>query len=307
MQKECLSQNIKSKEKHYQKTLAALNTRPCYIICILLLLRAFSSSGQTISGVVIDKETLLPLPYASIGIKNRNIGAIADRTGQFSINISQAGNSDLVIISSIGYESINMSIKDFNLNGTNRIIVQPKIRELEEVVVVARPEPVVLGNSDYNSDFTGWGDFTSSRGRCRGLKIESKEFSVKITEFDVHLKNNDFDSVKLRLHIYNNNPDSENVKELLPENVFFNAAKDQHWVRVNLEKYNIRMNKPLWVSVEWVDSWTSPKPGSGSYLLTISTGKKEGYSFYRNTPEGPFTILFYKTSPAMYFKGYKIK
>jgi hypothetical protein len=213
----------------------------------------------------------------------------------------------LVIISSIGYESAAMPVKDFNLNKPNKIILQPKIKELEEVIVVAKRELLILGNSDYNSNFTGWGDFTSSRGRCRGLQIESKEFPIKITEFDVRLKNNDFDSVKLRLHIYNNNPDSDSARELLPENVIFTAVKNQHWVNVNLEKYNIRMNKALWVSVEWVDSWTSPKPGTESYLLTISTGKKEGYSFYRDTPEGPFTILFYKTSPAMYFKGYKIK
>ena len=279
---------------------------PQNIICLLLLLQTFSSAAQTFSGVVIDKRTSLPLPYASLGVKGKSIGGIADKTGQFTINISQANDKDSITISYIGYESATLLIKNFVPNNITQIRLKPKAIELEEVIVVAKLNLVILGNSTYNSDFTGWGDYTSSRGRSRGLKIEPKEFPIKITEFDVRLKDNDFDSVKLRLHIYNNNPNVDSAKELLPENVFFNAVKNQHWVNVNLENYNIRMSKPLWVSVEWVDAWTSPKTSKGSYLLTISTGKKEGYSFYRDTPEEPLKIMFYKSSPTMYIKGYKI-
>jgi hypothetical protein len=273
----------------------------------MLFFQTFSSSGQTVSGIVMDKETSLPLPYASLGIRGKNIGSIADKTGHFNIDVSKASSQDIIIISNIGYASIGVLVKDLELNSANEIRLSPQAKQLEEVVVVVKQDAVILGNPTYNSDYTGWGDFTSSRGRSRGLKIDPKEFPVKITEFDVRLKNNEFDSVKLRLHIFNNNPDSSNTKELLPENVFFTATKNQHWIAVDLEDYNIRMNRPLWVSVEWVDSWTSPKSGKDSYLLTISTGKKEGFSFYRETPEGPFTILSYKTSPTMYFKGFKVK
>ena len=280
---------------------------PHTVICFFLLFETFSSAGQIISGVVIDKQTSLPLPYASLGIRDKGIGCIADKRGRFSLSISQASYRDSIIISNIGYESTTILVKNFTLNELNQIKLQPKVKELEEVIVVAKQDMLVLGNSTYTSDFTGWGDFTSSRGRSKGLQIEPKEFPTKIIEFDVRLKDNDFDSVKLRLHIYTNNPNSDSAKEVLPENVLFTAVKNQHWVRVDLEKYNISMDKPLWASVEWVDSWTSPKLGKGSYLLTISTGKKEGYSFYREAPEQPFTTLFYKTSPTMYFKGYKIK
>ncbi len=276
------------------------------IICFLIFFQTSSSVAQTFSGIVTDKKTSLPLPYASLGVKGKSIGGIADKTGQFIINISQANDKDSITISYIGYESTTILIKDLAPNNTNLIRLKPKAIELEEVIVVAKLNLVVLGNSTFNSDFTGWGDYTSSRGRSRGLKIEPREFPIKITEFDVRLKDNDFDSVKLRLNIYSNNPNVDSAKELLPENVFFNAVKNQHWVNVNLEKFNIRMSKPLWVSVEWVDAWTSPKTSKGSYLLTISTGKKEGYSFYRDTPEEPLKIIFYKSSPTMYFKGYKI-
>ncbi len=265
---------------------------PLYIICLLLFFQTFSSLGQTFSGLVIDKETLLPLPYASLGVKGKSIGGIADRTGQFYINVSQANKGDSIIISNIGYESIAFLLKDLSLNKTNEIRLQPKVKELEEVIVVAKQDLLVLGNSKYSSDFTGWGDYISSRGRSRGLQIQSKDFPIKITEFDVRLKDNDFDSVKLRLHIYNHSPNVESDDELLPESVFFTAVKNQHWVDVNLEKYNIFMTAPLYVTVEWVDSWTSPKSSKGSYLLTFSTGKKEGYSCYRDTPKESYYNKF---------------
>lgn len=106
------------------------------------------------------------------------------------------------------------------MNNTNEVRLQPKVKELQEVIVVAKQNLLVLGNSEYGSSFTGWGDYLSSRGRCRGLQIEPKDFPVKITGFAVRLKDNDFDSVKFRLHLYNHDPNVDN-KELVPENVHF--------------------------------------------------------------------------------------
>jgi hypothetical protein len=277
-----------------------------YMICLILFFQASSSSGQSFTGIVVDEETSAPLPYASLGVRGKSIGGIADRSGHFYINISQANKDDSIIVSNIGYQSIIFLIKDLSLNKTNEIRLKPKAKELEEVIVVSKRTLLVMGNQKYGSEFTGWGDFISSRGRCRGLKIEPREFPVKITGFDVRLKHNDFDSVKLRLHMYDHNPNGDGVHELLKENVFFTAVKNQHWVEVDLEEYNILMTQPLWVTVEWVDSWTSPKSDKDSYLLTFSMGGSEGYSCYRETPEQPYTITLYKTSPAMYLKGYRV-
>jgi hypothetical protein len=277
-----------------------------YIICLILFFQTSPASGQSFSGIVVDKETSVPLPYASLGVKGKNIGGIADRTGHFYINVSQANKDDSIIVSNIGYESIVFLVKDLITEKTNEIRLTPKAKVLQEVIVVSKRNLLVMGNQKYGSEFTGWGDFVSSRGRCRGLKIEPKEFPVKITAFDVRLKYNDFDSVKLRLHIYNHNPNTDVVHELLRENVFFTAVKDQHWVEVDLEEYNILMTEPLWVTIEWVDTWTSPKSEKGSYLLTFSMGGPEGYSCSRETPEEPYTINLYKSSPTMYLKGYRV-
>ena len=120
----------------------------------------------------------------------------------------------------------------------------------------------------------------------------------------MHLNACEFDSVRFRLHILQRqNVQSGNLKtELLQENLFFTAHKGQKWVRVDLTPYNLIIDQNIIVAVEWVDSWV--KTG-GSYLLTISTSRKEGNTYTRETPEEPFSVIRYKFTPTMYFETYK--
>ena len=284
-----------------------MNTWLYSFFTVLCCILNISSSGQSFNGTVFDKETGLPLSYASIGIKGKSIGGIADRSGKFKIDISQALPSDSIIISYTGYEDVKFIIRGLTLNKSYEIKLQPKTKALKEVFVFRKQDLVALGNTGHSSRYTGWGDYNSSRGRLRGIRIEPKGFPLRITEFAVRFKDIEFDSVKLRLHVQSYQSDSAQGEDLLKETIFFTAAKNQKWVYVDLAEYNIVVTSPIIVAVEWVDAWAPLKTTGGSYLFTFSVDTKKGYVYQRDTPQEAYSVHFVNETPSMNLKGYKIK
>ena len=107
------------------------------IVILLLFMSSsfiFSQSKINISGFVYD-EYAYPVPYSSIGIIEKNIGASSTEEGSFSFFITKNELGDILEISSIGYETFKISVKDFTELIDKKIILKEKITELKEVSV----------------------------------------------------------------------------------------------------------------------------------------------------------------------------
>lgn len=121
-----------------------MNLTPTYLIhifkplVILLLFMSssfiFSQSKINISGFVYD-EYAYPVPYSSIGIIEKNIGASSTEEGSFSFFITNNELGDILEVSSIGYETFKISVKAFTELTEKKIILKEKITELKEVSV----------------------------------------------------------------------------------------------------------------------------------------------------------------------------
>ena len=90
------------------------------------------------SGVVVNGDSLLPVPFASVIIKNTNRGTISDYYGFFSFVARQG---DTIRFSSIGYKSTNFIIPDSL--PTNRYsiiqILEGDTIELDEAIIYPWP------------------------------------------------------------------------------------------------------------------------------------------------------------------------
>ena len=106
---------------------------------ILLLFYCSCLFGQTqIQGIVIDKKTKKPLPFASV-TTNTNAGSLTDIDGKFSIKTKSEFNS--ITVSYIGYETVKAPI---SLND-NYITVHLKtsVESLNEVLITAKENPAL--------------------------------------------------------------------------------------------------------------------------------------------------------------------
>lgn len=111
-------------------------------ICISLTLIGFFLSVSyataqdrfiTLSGRIADETTEEPLPLVSIYLKNKPIGTSSNTNGSFIFHIPSELKNQPVIISMIGYESIEKLPGQFADN--EQIYLQPSILALDEVIV----------------------------------------------------------------------------------------------------------------------------------------------------------------------------
>ena len=106
-----------------------------------MLLIALSNSllSQNITGKIIDKLTQEPLVGAKINIKNKETRAVTNYSGEFSV---QATESDTIIISMFGYESIKDRIKANNIYSLSY-----SDKQLEPLTITANREESTRDNS----------------------------------------------------------------------------------------------------------------------------------------------------------------
>ena len=82
-----------------------------------------------IEGVVYD-EYDYPIPYASVGIVKKNIGTSSTEEGTFKFYVSNDELSDVIEISSIGYESFEITVQNFINLKDKTCILKEKITAL---------------------------------------------------------------------------------------------------------------------------------------------------------------------------------
>jgi hypothetical protein len=130
--------------------------KPLVLLLILGHLSFVDSQTKiSIEGLVYD-EYDYPVPYSSIGILKKNIGASSTEEGSFSFFISQRELMDTLDISSIGYESFKISVKEFLKLSDKKIVLKEKITELGEVSVQGSKDIVkkALKNLKSNTLYT---------------------------------------------------------------------------------------------------------------------------------------------------------
>ena len=89
-------------------------------LCAILLLAtpmALSQGKVTLNGVVVDEITNTPLPFASVGIKNRPLSTVTNQQGQFTFHIPMKYVQDTLTISMLGYKPVERPVNTFDSIG----------------------------------------------------------------------------------------------------------------------------------------------------------------------------------------------
>ncbi|SFW13606.1 carboxypeptidase-like regulatory domain-containing protein [Chitinophaga sancti] len=277
------------------------------LLSLLLLCTCTSLFAQMLKGTMYDAQTGEVIPYASAGVKNRSRGGIADRNGEYTIKLSGLAPTDSLVFSHIGYATLIFRVSDIDTAGRLDVKLVPRATSLSEVTVSVQREMLMLGSDKASSRYTGWGDYSSSRGRTRGLQLTPDKLPFKAVTFACRMKEMTFDSVKMRLNILGKVKGEPHLQQILQQNIYFNIYKDAKWVTVDLTPYKIVLTDTVVLAVEWVDAWMPAKTAGGnSCQLTIALGKDMGYFYERNTPNERPVLRQSMELPVMYLKGYKV-
>ncbi|MDB5144901.1 MAG: SusC/RagA family TonB-linked outer membrane protein [Mucilaginibacter sp.] len=147
----------------------------CLLLLLLCVAQAYAQDRK-VTGTVTAKEDGLPIPGVTVKVKGTQIGTQTDKTGQYSITVTQ---NAILVFTSLGFISTEQSIP---ASGVLNVALSNEIRGLSEVVVTSqgiRREKRTLGYSAptvSSSELTQGENpsvLTSLTGRVAGVNITS--------------------------------------------------------------------------------------------------------------------------------------
>ena len=124
---------------------------PFFLILFFISNNLYSQGRIVIEGSIVD-EYDMEVPYAGVGIIKKNIGVTSTEDGTFSFFVTNNELDDILEISSIGFETFKVKIKDF-IYGNKKIILKEKVSALEGVVVSAPINIIKLAFKQIKENF----------------------------------------------------------------------------------------------------------------------------------------------------------
>ena len=106
-------------------------------ICISFFLCSITATAQlAINGKVINEQSGLPVPGASIYFNGTSVGTNSNNSGEFSISSVNVLNTEL-IVSCVGYETIVVKINGEEIKNKKLVFkLQVKEQQLREVLIM---------------------------------------------------------------------------------------------------------------------------------------------------------------------------
>lgn len=106
------------------------------ILLALLLTNPLTLFSQDyIVGRLIDLDTKEPVIFANILLKGMAKGVISNEDGSFRIPLDFKKYNDALLISSMGYETITVTLDTLQEDEVNIVYLRPKIHQLQETTV----------------------------------------------------------------------------------------------------------------------------------------------------------------------------
>ena len=210
----------------------------------------------TVKGKVTDEKGM-PLPYANIGLYEKNVGTLSDPDGTFEITLPAASSNDSLIFSTIGYETKKIAVSGLGLSKFHHNIrLTPAAILLDEVTISDKK----LKSKIMRLGWMGGKDGilpldTVMGGGAVALLVEAPRAPFYIEKLQLRLMYNSKDTIKFRFHIYEfDSINRKPGKDLLNREIILTEQKKFGWLRFDLSRENITVNrKKICIGFEWID------------------------------------------------------
>lgn len=242
---------------------------------------AFSQNTFLLKGVIVDEEKNSPLVYASIGILNKPVGTISDTVGNYVFEISNEYLNDTLQVSHAGYETKRLLLAEFVKQNDKTIKLVKRVISLQEIVLSneSGEEETFGRNASGKLMQVSLHNKTSADmtvGSEMGIRIKPKSPAL-LKNVNWYISANNFRSIKFRLNVYsvkNNIPDS-----LLTDEQIFGTVGEYitGWIQLDLEPYNIKVDKDFIVTIQWIESKTDNKDKPVTMIPAAVSFSKDTY------------------------------
>lgn len=256
----------------------------------LFILFSITSWSQniTITGEVLG-ENKEAIPYANIGIKDKNIGTLSDETGKFTFLVKENNINDSLSFSHLGYRDLTFKIEDIIQQNIHEFMLledPADIVELDQVTIEFKKTQLKeIGTKSFVSYVQGIVENDDENKNIREFakKINLKKPS-KILDLNIALDQIKIDSAVFRVNIYSikKNLPYENITS---EQIIIKQKIVQGWNKFDLTTYDLKYENPIFITLEYLpDDYSTTHP-------FIYNGRLLGKAIVRNSSLGKWEVV----------------
>ena len=261
------------------------------------------SFGQALPATVqvLDARTHQPIPYASVGVRGRPLGTVADQQGRFQLAQTSAAPADTLVVSCVGYRPRRLVLAA--AQQLPELLLEPQAQALGEVVVQPGTWQRRRVGRDANGgpvlySFHNRADTLASArlGREAGAILRVQPGSV-IEDAHVFISQSRFEGVRFRLNVRTVDAANHPAASLLTQDVQL-AVPDsaRGWQHLDLRPYHVRVGAATRVAVtlEWLAG--QPKPGKPATwhdwpsVVIPATFSATHHLVFRHKPEDSWQV-----------------
>ena len=198
---------------------------------------------------IIDKETSLPIAFASVGVFERHLGTVGDENGFFRLRIPDEFHDDVLRISYIGFETLDIPVTEFIAMTDRQIALKRSENQIEKLDPPTRNRTRMLGNNAPTLPIVVPMK-NSGNGFEFGILLPIRR-RTHLKEFHLPIAGATLDSVVFRLNFYRQ-VDKIDFVTILNKPIYIrqNIDRDARVISVDLSPYNIVVTENTLVTVE---------------------------------------------------------
>ncbi|WP_282630009.1 alpha/beta fold hydrolase [Empedobacter sedimenti] len=222
-----------------------------YFFLTILLLCTITQAQIRVTGSLRDNNNFA-IPYASIGIKNSEIGAITDEKGEFTIEVPESLIDHQLIFDASGYVEKSIPVKEIRQNSI--VILNEKEVSLAEVIVKSEKMKEKIIGQKTRPMLTFSKMFQENAPTVEQGNIFEIYPITKLNTYNFHIiPSSKYEEITLKVNIYavkNGLP----TESILEENIIYKTSTTG-WQKIDLTPYKFRFKnvEKIAVTLQLVD------------------------------------------------------
>ncbi|MFK7772213.1 MAG: carboxypeptidase-like regulatory domain-containing protein [Saprospiraceae bacterium] len=236
--------------------------------------------GQTISGMVLNKDSQIPIEFVNIGVLENPNGTVSSENGEYKLNLNETDQT--IRFSSIGFESQTFLKED--LAKVEKVYLQPITYDIGMVNINSKrfeKQKKIGKRIRSRINTSAWGGSKFS-GLEIGVPIKiKKESLLKSAHFGI-LKSST-SNTRLRVNIYEFK-NGKIGKNLMTENLLVKVQDIIKYGKIDLSHLNLVVTGDVLLSLETVEQ----KEAENFYLIFGTGVFFKGNIFTRDASQATF-------------------
>ncbi|MFO7656578.1 MAG: carboxypeptidase-like regulatory domain-containing protein [Bacteroidales bacterium] len=220
----------------------------------ILLKREISEPKRyLLSGTILEEDSLTPVSYASVTLKDKVFGAVSDMHGRFEIELTDENINDTLTFSMMGYETGSIPVIQYVQHKDNCVVLKKAIYEIPSVKIFSRDFKIVTYGNRKN--IPAGSLYMDTNGQQAALLIEnSSGIDGKILSLNYYLSSGGNTDAPFRVRLYTVDTATGGPGEdLIEEMIVVKPDVKRGWYEVDIRKFNIAIpEKGCFIAMEGV-------------------------------------------------------